>query len=107
VWVPGDAKKSVNAVKTSVHRFKEAKVPDSEKQRIFDTVRGAALAHGIYVEQRTFAANSYAPTPAAEPAPTPPPVTVQKPVDKDPMIEAVVAEADRRASALLRSLGLE
>ena len=109
LWIPGDAKKTLNALKTSLHRFDSAKIPDCEKQRVFDTVRGALLSHGIDVERRAFAAKSNAPTPAAEPPPPPRPLpeVKTKPVKKDPMIEAVIADADRRATELLRSLGLE
>ena len=106
LWIPGDEKKTLNALKTSLHRFDSAKIPDCEKQRVFDTVRGALLSHGIAVERLTFAAKSDAPTPAAEPPP-PLPEMKTKPVEKDPEIEAVIADADRRATALLRSLGYE
>src|SRR6266404_4094956 len=108
LWIPSDEKKTLNALKTSLHRFDSAKIPDCEKQRVFDTVRGALLSHGIAVERLTFAAKSDAPTPAAEPPPPPPlPEVKTKPVEKDPIVEAAIADADRRCTALLRSLGLE
>jgi hypothetical protein len=101
IFIPGDAQKSLNAVKSSLHRFNEANIPDNDKQTAFDTLRGALLAHGIVTARRTFAPKNEAPTPAAEP--TLPPVTVKK----DPEIEQAVALADMRASQLLRSLGWE
>ncbi len=77
LFVNGDAQKSLNALKTSLHRFYSAKIPDCEKQRVFDTLRGAALALGIAVERRTFAPKNEA-TPPAEQAPTVP-VEVRNP----------------------------
>jgi hypothetical protein len=104
LWIPGDAKKSLNALKTSMHHFDSAKIPDSERDAVWFTLYGALLAHGIKTDRRTFAPKTIA---AAEPTP-PPPVTVKtKPIKKDAMVEAVVAEADRRCNELLRSLGLE
>jgi hypothetical protein len=105
VWIPGDVQKSLNAVKSSLHRFDETKIADSERAAVFFTLYGALLAHGLKTDRRTFAASGDAPTPtlkAAEPVkPTP------KPVKKDPEIEKAVALADMRASQLLRSLGWE
>src|SRR5882672_8506984 len=115
LWIPGDAKKSLNAVKTSLYRFNSAKIPDCEKQRVFDTIRGALLSRGIETARRTFAAKSSdAPAtevtghpPCGQPVEPPPPLpeVKTKPVKKDPMVEAVIAEADRRATALLKRLG--
>jgi len=103
LFVPGDAAKTINAIKTSLGRFSETKdIPASERETVWHTLRGAALALGIAVERRTFAPKNEA-TPPAEQAPTVP-VQVKT---KDPMIEAVIADADRRATELLRSLGLE
>ena len=100
IWIPGDEKKTLNALKTSLYRFDSAKIPDCEKPRVFDTIRGALLSHGIDTDRRTFAANSDAPTPRAELTPT-------APVNADPEIAEAVALADFRATELLRSLGLE
>jgi hypothetical protein len=103
VWIPGDAQKSLNAVKSSLGQFDSAKIPDCERERVWFTLYGALLAYGIKTDRRTFAANSDAP--ATEPPPLPEVKT--KPLEKEPEIEAVIAEADRRATALLRSLGYE
>jgi hypothetical protein len=103
--VLGDTGKTINAIKTSLARMSETKgIPDSEKQRVFDTLRGAGLAHGIYVEQRTFAARDKAPT-QEPPAPAVP--GTARPYTEDPDIAEAVAMADRRADAMLRSLGWE
>jgi hypothetical protein len=106
IWIPGDVQKSLNAAKSSIARFDQAKgIPNSERAAVFFTLYGALLAHGFKTDRRTFA-----PIPAAEP-PTPVPVLVkvveQKPVEKDPKIEALIADADRRATAFLRSIGYE
>jgi len=106
VWIPGDEQRSLSAVKGSMGQFDSAKIPDCEKQRAFDTVRGALLAHGIKTDRRTFAPTNEAPTPAAEPAP---PVTVKQQTVEvtDPDVLAAIARADYRATEILRSLGLE
>jgi hypothetical protein len=108
VWVPGDAQKSLNAVKSSIARFDQAKnIPDSERAAVWFTLYGSLLAHGFNTDRRTFASKNE----AAEKPPTPVPVKVkvveQKPVKKDPKIEALIADADRRATAFLRSIGYE
>jgi len=119
IFIPGDVLKSLNAVKTSLYRFDTAKIPDSERERAWFTLYGAAKAHGLDVgldvDRRTFAAKSDAPTPAAEPEASaltgnahPSAKAVEhNQAEKDPMIEAAIADADRRATALLRSLGYE
>jgi len=43
IFIPGDALKSLNAVKTSLYRFDSAKLPDRERERAwFTLVRCAA-----------------------------------------------------------------
>src|SRR5260370_40757087 len=63
IHVPGDSAKTRSLVATALHRFDEAKLPEAEKQRVFDTVRGAAMCMGLQAEQRTFAATNDKPTP--------------------------------------------
>jgi len=99
VWIPGDAAKTVNLVKNALYRFDAAKLPYGDRQRVFDTLRGAAMAHGLEIQQRAFQQTAEAASPAK--------VVVQRRIEKDSSIEDVVAEADRRASAMLRSLGLD
>jgi hypothetical protein len=108
VWIPGDAQKSLNAVKTSLHRFDTAKVPDSERERVWFTLYGAALALGIPAERRTFAAN----IPASAPAPAAEPVAKQtwEPERLTPSTQEIreqEALADIRADEFLAALGLE
>jgi hypothetical protein len=113
VHVLGDPAKTVNAVKNALGRFDQTKgIPDSQKQTAYDTVRGAALALGIPAERRTFAANIEAPAKTAEPPTVQPPPKPAQPVivkrkKEDRALEAAIALADRRATELLRSLGLE
>jgi|ERR1700719_677305 len=109
VWIPGDAQKSLNAVKTSLHRFDTAKVPDSERERVWFTLYGAALALGIPAERRAFAANIPVipePAPAAEPLAKQP----REPERLTPSaleIREQEALADIRADEFLAALGLE
>jgi hypothetical protein len=107
VYIPGDVQKTLNAVKTSLYRFDTAKIPDGDRQQVFDILLGALRSHGIDTARRTFAPTNEAPTPAAEPAPPAKVEVKAKPVKKDPKVEAIFAEADWRATALLRSLGYE
>jgi len=106
VHVLGDSAKTINAIKTSLGQFSETKgIPVHERELVWHTLRGAALALGIRVEER---AKSEAPAKAAEPPPPPAAKVVeQNQVEKDPIVEAAIADADRRATALLRSLGYE
>lgn len=90
-----DVRKTVNAVKNALARFDETKgIPCSEKQRVFDTIRGAALSQGINVEQRTFGAKNDSPAPAET-------------VEVDPEVKRLLAMADRQADAMLAAMGLD
>jgi len=113
VWIPGDTQKSVNAVKSSFGRFDSAKIPDGEREHVWFTLYGALLAHGIKADRRTFA-QSPAPKAVASAAPAEPKPAVPTPAapvevkaKKDPIVEEAIALGDRRATAILRSLGLE
>lgn len=100
VHVLGDTAKTVNAVKTSLGRFQETKgIPDGQRQEVWATLRGAALALGIQVR-----AAENAP---ARVTPAPKPVVEEKPLKRDKRAEAIFADADRKASAFLKSLGYE
>ncbi len=101
---PTSVAKTQNLIKNHLARFAEMKaIPPTERARLWERLVGAAKAHGIPVVDR----NGVAP-PAPVEAP-PPPEVKTKPVKpkKYSMVEAVIAEADRRATELLRSLGLE
>jgi len=117
IHVLGDPAKTVNAVKTALGRFDETKgIRDCDREMVWHTLRGAALALGIHVDERS---KREATTQAAESTPTAPeqvPVIEPKPAPKvrtpkeieiDRAIEEAVAMADLRADELLRALGLE
>jgi hypothetical protein len=106
IHVPGDAAKTRSLVATALHRFDEARIPAIERETVWNIVRGAAICLGLRVEQRTFAATNEAPAPMAEPVAKPAPEP--KPRERvDPIAEAIFADADRRATAFLKSLGYE
>jgi len=109
IHVPdNDFRKTINALKTSMHHIvADEGLPDSEKQRVFDTVRGALLSHGIAVDRLTFAAKGEAPPAPVVQQPTATPVKRQTADMTDPTIAEAIARADHRATELLRSLGLE
>jgi len=105
VHVLGDSAKTINAIKNSLGRFSETKsIPVHERELVWHTLRGAALALGIRVEER---AKSEAPAKAAEPPPVPVRVKQQTVEVTDPDVLAAIARADYRATEILRSLGLE
>jgi hypothetical protein len=52
IHFPGDAQKTVNLIKSAAFRVADAKiVPQSERQKVFLKIAGAAQAHGIRVQQ--------------------------------------------------------
>ena len=110
LWIPGDAQKTVNAVKTSLYRFDTANIPDSERERVWFTLYGALLAHGIKTDRRTFAAKNEATQPA-EPstptAPVKPPKTRAKEILSQKEVKEITALADIKADLFLRQLGLD
>jgi hypothetical protein len=108
VWIPGDAKKTLNALKTSLYHFDTAKIPYSERAAVWFTLYGALLAHGIVTDRRTFEAKSDAPTPPTESTPPVPVRVNEQSADvTDPKIKEAEALADRFADELLCSLGWE
>jgi hypothetical protein len=82
-------------------------IPPAERARLFERLIGACIAHGIDVAKHAVQAKAAEPLTVQPPKPEPVqvPVIVQR--KKDPELEAVIALADRRATELLRSLGLE
>jgi hypothetical protein len=125
VRVLGDAKKTINAVINSLHRFEAAKIPNDARQQTWQRLCGAALVLGLDVPERTFMHSAVEtptppvpepakplqqpPAPAAEPVTPPEPVRVKPKVTvhKDAELEALIAESDRRADMWLRALGIE
>src|SRR6267143_2036267 len=99
VHVLGDSAKTINAIKTSLGQFSETKgIPVHERELVWHTLRGAALALGIRVEER---AKSEAPAKAAEPPKPTLPVKAQTAEVTDPVIAEATALADFRATELL------
>jgi hypothetical protein len=101
VFDPTSAAKTQNHLRNHIARFTEMKsIPPAERSKLWERLVGACIGNGV-----TIVGNADV-VPAA--AAAPPPVTVKtKPIKKDAMVEAIVAEADRRCNELLRSLGLE
>jgi hypothetical protein len=94
IHVLGDTAKTINAIKNSLGRFSETKgIPNRQREPVWHTLRGAALAVGIPVHERAD---------VAKPVPEPKPV---KPVD--PRADEIFADADRKATAFLKSLGYD
>jgi hypothetical protein len=93
---PTSNAKTINLVKTHLARFAEMKaIPPTERAKLWERLVGAAIANGIPVGREDV-------VPAEPVRPTP------KPVERvDPMEEAVFADADRKATAFLKSLGYE
>ena len=102
--VRGDEAKTVNLIKSSLHRFNQTKgLPDHERVAVWYTLYGAARTNGIPVERKEF-----------------PRITSQPPaveikaieIDEahgmtDAELAAIVADSDRRADEFLKRLGLE
>jgi hypothetical protein len=119
IRVLGDPAKTINAVKSSLHRFDAVmmKIPDSAREQTWHRLCGAAMATGIDVAKRSFtrpAAETTAP-PATESVKLPAPVAEPEVVrvepkvtfHKDVQMDAYIAESDRRADEWLRILNLE
>jgi hypothetical protein len=105
VLVLGSPEKTVNAVKSSLHRFDAAQIPAPDRVAVWNFLCGAAAVLGIPFKQRTF--DSAGPSPAAVERPPVPDRVEVKRVVVDPEVDEVVALADRRATEMLRALGLE
>lgn len=106
IHVLGDPAKTINAIKNSLGRFAETKgIPDSEREAVWHTVRGAALAYGIPVQER---AKSQAPSQTAEPVAElkPPKVEPHKPLS-DKKLNELAALFDRQADLFLRQMGID
>jgi hypothetical protein len=105
IHVLGDPAKTVNAIKNSLSRFDETKgIPDSEREAVWHTVRGAALAHNVRVDRSILTRKAEAPAQVAEPKP--PKVEAHKPL-RDKKLNDLAALFDRQADLFLRQLGIE
>ena len=105
VHIPGDSEKTINQIKNGLSRFDFTKgLPDSERAVTWYALFGAARSHGIPIEPREF------PKPAVEV-----PKAEVKAIELNESetvltheeVAAIIADADRRADAVLRMLGLE
>ena len=104
ICFPGDIDKTINHIKHALHRFDSVRgIPDHERPYVWFTLYGAAKALGITVDRREFPRN------AAEP-----PSAEVKAIEIDEAqgmtereLAVLLAEADQRADAFLKQLGLE
>ena len=106
VCILGSPEKTMNAVKSSLHRFDAAQIPAQHRAATWNFLCGAAAVLGVRVEKRAFDSSTETPPAAAERPPVPERVEVKR-VVVDPEVDEVVAMADRRASEMLRAMGLE
>jgi len=94
---------TVNLIKNGIARFDVTKgLPDSERANVWYALFGAARSHSIPIERREFPAVE---VPMAEIKAVE--LNEVDPVLTDAEISAIIADADRRADAVLRVLGLE
>ena len=102
VLILGDEQKTVNILKVHQHRFDAmtADIPCEFRQELWEMLRGCCITRGIACERRTFVAPAEVPKRVIEPRP------MQAAVHLEPSRE-MVALADARAKAFLKSLGLE
>jgi hypothetical protein len=102
--VRGDEAKTVNLIKSSLFRFNQTKgLPDHERVNVWYTLFGAARSHGIHVERREFPRTTPEP-PAAEVKAI---EIDEKQGITDRELAVLLAQADQRADAFLKQLGLE
>jgi hypothetical protein len=94
---PTSAAKTQNLLKGHLAQFAQMKsIPAAERGRLWERLIGACIAHGIPVRADD--------VPAEPVKPTEPPKLVE-PID--PKALAIFADADRKATAFLKSLGYE
>jgi hypothetical protein len=104
ILILGNELQTVNAIKSALHRFEQTKgIPDGERSFVWAVLYGAARTRNIPVDHREFPRN------AAEP-----PVAEVKAIEineehgiTDRELAVLLAEADQRADAFLKQLGLE
>jgi hypothetical protein len=109
VYFPGNAEKSKASILDAFGKFESMThtwIPSESVQRVFDTIRGAALANGIFVERQAFEQQILqAPAPITTPKPEAP--SVQKLRERNRISKEAEAFADRKADELLAMMGLE
>lgn len=102
VLILGDEQKTMNIVRTHLQRFDAmtADMPYELRQELWEMLRGCCVTRGIPCERRSFAAPIDVPTRAVEPRPAL--AATQLPPSAE-----MAAMADAKATAFLKSLGLE
>ena len=92
IHVPGDRQKTVNLIKSAAYRVADTRaIPESERQKVFLKIAGAAQAHGIRVEQPASA--------MAHPK-------TEQPLDAEDVEEkAARAEAELHRERLIKQIG--
>lgn len=112
LYFPGRPELARASILDALGRFEQMRstwIPSESVQRIYDTLRGAAIAHGIHVERLTFEQQPATPAPA--------PVLATNP-DEDELsvkelrrhrrnVREYEAMADKAAEEVLAALGLE
>ena len=99
ILFPGDEAKTRNHIANGLRRFDEMNgIPQNERMTVRLILLGAAKAHGLHVEHRP--KRIEAEVKAAE-------LSNADAVLTDAEFAEVLADADRRSDAMLRSLGLE
>ena len=106
IYFRGDTAKTVSHIINALARFDQAKIPDNERPSVWHFIRGAASAHGIAAEQRTFETKKAVAVEVAETNQEPATVVVVS-VTPERDLDEFAAMADRKATAFLRGLGLE
>ena len=103
IHFPADAAKTRNHVKDALYRFDQTKgIPDPHRDGVRLILVGAALAHGIDVE------DFRAPLPPVRKAePTQEPSATERPLLSEKELKELTALADHRAELFLKQLGLE
>jgi len=98
IHVPGDRQKTVNLIKSAAYRVADTKaIPESERQKVFLKIAGAAQAHGIKVP----ASERPAPTLPGSVRPKP-----EQPLDAEDVEEkAARAEAELHRERLIKQIG--
>ncbi len=100
IHFPGDAAKTINFVRDALGRFEQTQgIPNEQREKVWHTVRGAALCLGLKVNEPA--------APRIEGQPSVEKLVAEKPLKRDKRVDAIFADADRRATAFLKSIGFD
>jgi hypothetical protein len=96
----GDEKKTRNHIADALYRFDQTKgIPSEVRRDVWFTIRGAAIAHGLRVAEKSFATTPEEKVQAETKA-------QETTTPEQTAIAAAIAEADALAEKMLRRLGL-